>query len=71
MNVYIVRYEDADIEYCNFYCNQRDAYKGRAELRRKFKKFKSGSVEKINVGRKKEGFINLFHKYGIKSRLRD
>ena len=71
MNIYIVRYEDADVEYCSFYCNKREAYKVRAKLRKQFKKFKSGSVEKVNVGRKKDGFIKLFHKYGIKSRLRD
>ena len=71
MNVYVVRYEDAEIEYCSFYCNKREAYKGRAKRRKKFRKFKSGSVERINVGRKKDGFINLFHKYGIQSRLRD
>ena len=71
MNVYVVRYEDAEIEYCSFYCNKREAYNGRAKLRKKFRKFKSGSVERINIGRKKDGFINLFHKYGIQSRLRD
>ena len=70
MNIYVVRYEDADVEYCSFYCNKRDAHKGRTEFRRRFKKFKSGSVHKINVGRKKEGFIKLFTKHGIKSRLR-
>ena len=70
MNIYVVRYEDADVEYCSFYCNKRDAHKGRTEFRRRFKKFKSGSIEKVDVGRDKEGFINMFNKYAIKHRER-
>ena len=37
MNVYMVRYEDGDIEFCAFYRNQREAMKGRTYFKRRFK----------------------------------
>ena len=70
MILYVVRYEDGDVEYCSFYKNQRDAHTGRTKFRRKFKKFKSGSVQRVDVGRGKECIINLFDKYAIKYRER-
>ena len=66
MDLYIVRYEDGDVEFCSFYRNKRKAMKGRTEFKRKFKKM--GSVEKIVVARNKDGFINLFDRYAIKHR---
>ena len=70
MILYVVRYEDGDVEYCSFYKNQRDAHTGRTKFRRKFKKFKSGSVQRVDVGRGKEGIVKLFDKYAIKYRER-
>ena len=68
MNVYMVRYEDGDIEFCAFYRNQREAMKGRTQFKRKFKRM--GSVEKKTIARDKAGFINLFDRYAIKDRER-
>lgn len=66
MDIYIVRYEDGDVEFCSFFRNQREAMKGRTELKREYKKM--GSIEKKTIGRNKEGFLSLFNKYGIKHR---
>ena len=66
MDIYVVRYEDGDVEFCSFYRNKREAMKGRTEFKRQFKKM--GSVEKIVVARNKDGFINLFDRYAIKHR---
>ena len=65
-NVYVVRYEDGDVEFCSFYRNKREAMKGRTEFKRQFKKM--GSVEKKTISRTKEGFLNLFTRYAVKSR---
>ena len=67
-NIYVVRYEDADLEFCSFYCNQLDATKGRTEFKRQFGKI--GSIEKKKVDYTKRGFINLFNRYSIKHRER-
>tara|TARA_R100001082_G_scaffold2212_1_gene1980 strand:- start:6477 stop:6692 length:216 start_codon:yes stop_codon:yes gene_type:complete len=66
LDFYIVRYEDGDVEFCSFYRNKRDAMKGRTEFKRQFKKM--GSVEKKTISRTKEGFLNLFTRYAVKSR---
>ena len=66
MIVYVVRYEDGDVEFCSFYRNKREAMKGRTEFKRQFKKM--GSVEKKTISRTKEGFLNLFTRYAVKSR---
>ena len=66
LDFYIVRYEDGDVEFCSFYRNKREAMKGRTEFKRQFKKM--GSVEKITISRTKEGFLNLFTRYAVKSR---
>ena len=62
----MVRYEDGEIEFCAFYRNQREAMKGRTYFKRKFKRI--GSVEKKTISRTKEGFLNLFTRYAVKSR---
>ena len=67
-NVYVVRYEDGDMEFCSFYCNQAEAMKGRTEFKRQFGKV--GSVEKKSVIYTKKGFIDLFSKYAVKYRER-
>ena len=67
-NIYVVRYEDADLEFCSFYCNQLDATKGRTEFKRQFGKI--GSIEKKKVDYTKRVFINLFNRYSIKHRER-
>tara|TARA_Y100000593_G_C4253052_1_gene308176 strand:+ start:87 stop:305 length:219 start_codon:yes stop_codon:yes gene_type:complete len=67
-NVYILRYEDGDIEFCAFYQNQRLAMKGRSEFKRQFGKV--GSVERKSVPYSKKGFIDLFNKYAVKYRQR-
>ena len=64
MDLYIVRYEDGDVEFCSFYKNKREAMKGRTQFKRQFKKM--GSVEKKTIERNKEGFLNLFERYAIK-----
>ncbi|QDP51806.1 MAG: hypothetical protein GOVbin212_25 [Prokaryotic dsDNA virus sp.] len=64
MDLYIVRYEDGDVEFCSFYRNKREAMKGRTQFKRQFKKM--GSVEKKTIERNKEGFLNLFERYAIK-----
>ncbi len=66
MYIYVVRYEDGDIEFCSFFRNKKDAMKGRTKFKRKFGKM--GSVERQAIGRDKGGFIKLFDKYAIKSR---
>tara|TARA_R100001594_G_scaffold77470_1_gene112079 strand:+ start:795 stop:1010 length:216 start_codon:yes stop_codon:yes gene_type:complete len=66
LDFYIVRYEDGDVEFCSFYRNKREAMKGRTEFKRQFKKM--GSVEKKTISRTKEGFLNLFTRYAVKSR---
>tara|TARA_R100000664_G_C2686062_1_gene92047 strand:- start:42 stop:251 length:210 start_codon:yes stop_codon:yes gene_type:complete len=68
MNVYIVRYEDADVEICSFYCNQRDAMRGRTRFKRKFGVM--CSIEKKSIGRTKPDFINLVGKYNLEYRER-
>ena len=67
-NVYLVRYEDGDVEVCSFYRNQAEAMKGRTEFKRQFGKV--GSVEKKSVIYTKKGFIDLFSKYAVKYRER-
>ena len=67
-NVYVVRYEDGDVEFCSFYCNQAEAMKGKTEFKRKFGK--EGSVEKKAVTYTKKGFVDLFKKYAVKHRER-
>ena len=64
MDLYIVRYEDGDVEFCSFYRNKREAMKGRTQFKRQFKRM--GSVEKKTIERNKEGFLNLFERYAIK-----
>ena len=64
MDIYVVRYEDGDVEFCSFYRNKREAMKGRTQFKRQFKKM--GSVEKKTIERNKEGFLNLFERYAIK-----
>ena len=66
LDFYIVRYEDGYVEFCSFYRNKREAMKGRTEFKRQFKKM--GSVEKKTISRTKEGFLNLFTRYAVKSR---
>ena len=66
MIVYLVRYEDGDVEFCHFYRNKREAMRGRTQYKKQFKKM--GSVEKFSIGRDKGSFLNLFEKYAIKSR---
>ena len=68
MDLYIVRYEDGDVEFCSFYRNQREAMKGRTEFKRQFKRM--GSIEKKTIERNKEGFLNLFERYAIKHKER-
>ncbi len=68
MNVYMVRYEDGDIEFCAFYRNQREAMKGRTYFKKKFKRI--GSVEKKTIARDKSGFIDLFNRHAVKYRER-
>ena len=67
-NVYIVRYEDGDIEFCSFYRNQAEAMKGRTGFKRQFGKV--GSIEKKSVTYTKKGFVDLFNQYAIKYRER-
>ena len=57
MIVYVVRYEDGDVEFCSFFRNKR-----------KFGKM--GSVERRVIGRDKGGFIDLFHRFAITSATR-
>ena len=64
MNIYVVRYEDGDVEFCSFFANKKEAMKGRTKFKRKFGKI--GSVQKRNIGRNKTGFIKLFNRYAIK-----
>ena len=66
LDFYIVSYEDGDVEFCSFYRNKREAMKGRTEFKRQFKKM--GRVEKKTISRTKEGFLNLFTRYAVKSR---
>ena len=66
LDFYIVRYEDGDVEFCSFYRNKREAMKGRTEFKRQFKKMRC--VEKNTISRTKEGFLNLFTRYAVKSR---
>ena len=66
--VYVVRYEDSDVEFCSFYCNQADAMKGRTNFKRKFGKL--GSIEPIDVDYTKRGFIKTFDRYSVKYRER-
>ena len=51
MIVYVVRYEDGDVEFCSFFRNKKEAMKGRTEFKRKFGKM--GSVERRVIGRDK------------------
>ena len=68
MDLYIVRYEDGDVEFCSFYRNKREAMKGRTHFKRQFKRM--GSIEKKTIERNKEGFLNLFNRYAIKHKER-
>jgi len=68
MYVYVVRYEDGDVEFCSFFANKKEAMKGRTKFKRKFGKI--GSVERRDVGRNKGGFIKLFNRFAIKSKTR-
>ena len=68
MYIYVVRYEDGDVEFCSLYANKKDAMKGRTKFKRKFGKI--GSVEKKKVDYTKRGFIDLFNRYSIKHRER-
>ena len=68
MDLYIVRYEDGDVEFCSFYRNKREAMKGRTRFKRQFKRM--GSIEKKTIERNKEGFLNLFDRYAIKHKER-
>tara|TARA_R100001594_G_scaffold58231_4_gene92222 strand:+ start:1000 stop:1230 length:231 start_codon:yes stop_codon:yes gene_type:complete len=64
--IYIVRYEDLELEYCAFYNNVRNANKGKTTFKREFEK--CASIEKIEVPYSKKGFIDIINKYGIKYR---
>ena len=68
MIVYVVRYEDGDVEFCSFFRNKKEEMKGRTEFKRKFGKM--GSVERRVIGRDKGGFIDLFHRFAITSATR-
>ena len=68
MIVYIVRYEDGDVEFCSFFRNKKEAMKGRTQFKRKFGKM--GSVERKVIGRDKGGFIDLFQRFAIQSATR-
>ena len=68
MDLYIVRYEDGDVEFCSFFRNKKDAMKGRTQFKRKFGKM--GSVERRLIGRDKGSFIDLFDRFAIKSSTR-
>tara|TARA_R100000700_G_scaffold40802_1_gene57760 strand:+ start:3926 stop:4132 length:207 start_codon:yes stop_codon:yes gene_type:complete len=68
MIIYIVRYEDGDVEFCSFFRNKKDAMKGRTQFKREFGKM--GSVERKVIGRDKSGFIDLFHRFAIQSATR-
>ena len=68
MIVYVVRYEDGDVEFCSFFRNKKDAMKGRTQFKRKFGKM--GSVERRLIGRDKGSFIDLFDRFAIKSSTR-
>ena len=50
MIIYIVRYEDGDVEFCSFFRNKKDAMKGRTQFKREFGKM--GSVERKVIGTK-------------------
>ena len=65
MYIYVVRYEDGDVEFCSFFANKKEAMKGRTKFKRKFGKI--GSVERQDIGRNKTGFIKLFNRFAIKS----
>ena len=68
MIVYVVRYEDGDVEFCSFFRNKKEAMKGRTQFKRKFGKM--GSVERKVIGRDKSGFIDLFQRFAIQSATR-
>ena len=68
MIVYVVRYEDGDVEFCSFFRNKKEAMKGRTEFKREFGKM--GSVERRVIGRDKGGFIDLFHRFAKTSAKR-
>lgn len=68
MIVYIVRYEDGDVEFCSFFRNKKEAMKGRTQFKREFGKM--GSVERKEIGRDKGSFIDLFNRFAIKSMTR-
>ena len=68
MIVYVVRYEDGDVEFCSFFRNKKEAMKGRTEFKREFGKM--GSVERRVIGRDKGGVIDLFHRFAITSAKR-
>ena len=68
MIVYVVRYEDGDVEFCSFFRNKKEAMKGRTEFKREFGKM--GSVERRVIGRDKGSFIDLFDRFAITSTKR-
>tara|TARA_R100001230_G_C5636289_1_gene143083 strand:+ start:348 stop:620 length:273 start_codon:yes stop_codon:yes gene_type:complete len=64
--IYVVRYEDSDVEFCSFYQNRQDATKGLNAYKRQFGKVGSLEKKKVKVGKK--GFLGLYNKFAIQTK---
>tara|TARA_R100000995_G_C3412388_1_gene89991 strand:+ start:372 stop:620 length:249 start_codon:yes stop_codon:yes gene_type:complete len=67
--IYVVRYEDSEVEYCSFFPSEQQAMKGRADFRRRYKK--TASIERVDIKNSKKYFLSLFNKYAIKEKSRE
>ena len=72
MNIYVVRYFNDDIKTVTFFGNQADVNK-----RKKYLTTLLGSdieqditVEKIQIGRNKKDFLNMFNEHGLSTLIK-
>ena len=69
MNVYVVRYDDNENKSVTFHTNYKDAHKRRTEQKNMFKlgnkNLDQVAIKKVEIGRNKIDFLELFNDYGI------
>ena len=74
MTIYIVRYDCDESKTVTFHPNIVDARKRRAEVKNLFglgnKNLKDVAIDKVEIGRNKKDFLDLFNDYGISTIVR-
>ena len=68
MNVYVVRYDCDENKTVTFHPHFKDAKKRRTEVKNLFgldRRSKDVTIDKVEIGRNKIDFLDLFNDYGI------